>query len=500
MSTTDEKELRVLQTRPHHLYTMPPTSARRKEFEQLKTHAQEVIDRCARRHALLDLWERKAQFPYIDIFTFVTPYHLHGLVAKFLDFALNVSAFWLRVVFFATLVEIRITSFPPKIVPKLKGFLERIKWDKSEMSLTHLPNLKIKHRSKILIQRYNIKNAVEAAVVLSCLEKNALNSLHVQDETNKFSSQEFQFSSVAALVPEKEDTLFHEDNLALLQCYLSAELNLWIPTTVFQTHPGAKEIVTLPSSDLSRIPSPESVPFFFAASIPQLRRLETRLKEIVIVQQQSSQQEEKQINLRSNYNPKTFRAEIRDELNSKMERALMRYENASQNLKPMSPEEEMDKYSGQNSAQVQPTYYFFVRKLKAEPTVALALSLDMQGEVRRFISDAAREMYLERLYYFDDHLRYIHNQQSKLALSFLDSAVERLLAEKEEIFGSSQSLGLEAIYTSETHIPLADRRFDEYGGPSQLSKENYERRYIDPLTTSNARETSPPTALNERTV
>ena len=485
---------------PRHLYTMPPTSARRKEHERAKAGAQLVIDRCARRHALLDVWERKPQYPHIDLFNSVTSWHIHELVRKFLDLSVSVASFWIRIVMFATLIIHKYPETFSKVAPQLKEVIEKVSWDRSSKAAGNSPTKRLHDMMNNLLRRYDIHNAVEASLVLSCLERDSLSALNVQTDSPKINLQEYHFVSLHTHVPQSTDALFKEENLALLRCYLYAEMNSWVPSPVFRAHPAAKEVVTLPSSDLSRIPSPESVQFFFAASVPQIRRLETRLKEATMIHRQIALQDDKYINPRTLYNPKTFRAEIRDEINIKMERALLKYEGASRSLKPRSPEEEAEELASQGSTQVKPSLYFFARRLKAEPTVSLALSMDSGGEVRRRLFDAAKEMYLERLHYFDDRLRYLHNQQSKVALTLLDKAIEDTIRHHEKLFGSRLHLGAgAALFLNGSHVPLAERHFDEYGAHSRQTRENYARRYISPMDRPSAEQSFSTTTSSEGT-
>jgi len=464
-----------------HLYTMPRTSARRKALEETKALAQTTLDKCARRHALLDVWERCPQYPYIDL-SLCSPYHIHEITRKFLDLSLSVPAFWLRVVFFASLIRFREETFTKRF-PYLQTLLPKINFSKTakpEAPDQILPSSRLNELCVSLCKRHRVVNALEAHVVLDCLEKGSMGSLAILDTQEQISLDEITFKNMSAHVPRSEEALFHPDNLDLLRTYLFAEMNSWVTTNPFRTHPEARDVVTLPSADPSKITAPTPQSFFFAASVPQIRRLEARLKEAQDVHRYMAKQDENTLRMTS-YNPKTFRAEIRDEINVKMERALAAYEQADQALIPKTPMEhmaEMSKKQGENPS--RPTPYFFTRKLKADPTVSLALALDTTGSVRRRIFDAGKEMYLERLHYQNDSLRYVQHQQAKVALALLDADIEKVLKKDAGLFATKLLQTAATAQTSVSHVPLAERELDEHGALTTLSRQNYARRFMKP--------------------
>eukprot|EP00760_Papus_ankaliazontas_P007975 PhM_4_TR13627/c2_g1_i1/m.63871 len=61
-----EAALKVAE-QPPLLYEMPRTSRRRKDEERVKKVAQATMDKCAHEHALMDLWERRPQYPAVDL-------------------------------------------------------------------------------------------------------------------------------------------------------------------------------------------------------------------------------------------------------------------------------------------------------------------------------------------------------------------------------------------------------------------------------------------------
>ena len=464
-----------------HLYEMPITSERRRIFQERKDKAQELIDEYSVHHATMDLWERKAQYPSIDMFTNCTTFHYHSLLEKFLEHESDVRMFWIRIALYSSLIIERYAQKYFKEAPELEEVISQVAWERTK-NFSNMPSEKLHLVLVRLLRKYNIQNAVECALVLRCIENDALNTLTTADASVKIGPEEATVSTLLGLCPVEESTLFHEENLPIIKLYLYAEMNAWTPTNVFKQHPMAKEVATLPQSDLSKIPSPESMKFFFATSVPQIRKMESRLREIQVLHRNITTQDDRYINARSLYNPKTFRAEIRDAVTIQMERALKRFEIATNNLKPRSPEEEADELAEKGGVQIKPSVYYFVRRLKSEPSVSLALTLDNSGEVRRCLFDAAKEMYYERLHYFDDKLRYLHNQQAKIALTLLDQIIQKTIDENSEIFEKRSAKGFTSfLQISSNHVPLADRQLDEYGALTRHSRQNYERRYLSPF-------------------
>ena len=470
-----------VQVMKRHPYTMPATSARRRYFQRIKDTAQAEIDDYSCRHATMDLWERKQQYPHVDVLTNCSPFHLHELLRKFLDFETDVRMFWLKIALYSALI---IERFPQKYfkeTPDLEGIISKVSWERTK-DFSIKPSEKLHVVLLKVLRKYNAQNSVECALILRCIENSAVETLTPFDSSVKLNTAEVSLSSLLRYVPEDESTLFEAENLPIIQLYLYAEMNAWAPTNVFKQHPMTKEIATLPQSDLSKIASPEALKFFFATSVPQIRRLESRLREIQIMHRSITAQDDRYINAKTLYNPKTFRAEIRDALTIQMERALKRFENATLNLKPKSPEEEAEELSSKGGVQIKPSVYFFVRRLKSELSVSLALSLDTTGTVRKYIFDAAKEMYYERLHYFDDKLRYLHHQQSKIALTMLDQSIQKAIDEHQELFAKRSAKGFTSfLQISSQHVPLAERQLDEYGAMTKHTRENYQRRYLSPF-------------------
>ncbi|KNH06367.1 hypothetical protein XU18_2872 [Perkinsela sp. CCAP 1560/4] len=471
-----------------HLYTMPATSARRRYFTRIKEDAQKEIDFYSCRHAALDLWERRPQYPFVDVINKCSTFHLHALLRKFVDFEADIRVFWLKVTLYCTLIMERFPQKYVKETPELEKIIERVRWERTE-KCSNTPSETLYAVFLRALKKFNLQNAVECSVFLKCLEKNAVQTLTTFDNSVKINPNELSIDSLLQYAPSGESTLFAAENVPLVQLYLYAEMNAFFPTNVFKLHPAAKEIVTLPESDLSKIPSPESLKFFFATSVPQIRRLESRLREMQMMHRSISKQDDRYINARAVYNPKTFRAEIRDAMTIRMERALKRFENATANLKPKSPEEEAQELAEKGGVQIKPSVYFFVRRLKSELSVSLALALDTSGTVRKYLFDAAKEMYLERLHFFDDKLRYIHNQQSKIALTMLDQAIQKAISEQRDALENRKVPGYASfLHISSRHVPLADRQLDEYGAQTKHSRQNYARRYLSPFDASKSAE------------
>eukprot|EP00759_Apiculatamorpha_spiralis_P018228 PhF_6_TR24748/c0_g1_i1/m.33923 len=458
------------------LYAMPLSSARRSVLEQTKTESQAVMDSCAMKHAMMDVWERQPQYPAVDVVSHVTPFHLHEMLKKFLDVSVSVPSMWLKVVFLSSLVAHRYKDTYKGRFPKLEEAVHGIKYAEGDAS-THLPSTRLHHICTALIKKYRVANAIEALVVLECLEKDTLDSLTVMDEAVQ-TPGDMKWSTIRGLLPSHEQDLFHAENLPLIQCYIFTEMNAWVSTNPFRRHPGAKDVCTLPSTNLSSLPQITPQTFFFPVSTPQVKRLELRLKEAQDMHRHMTAFDDDVIAKNTTYNPKTFRGEIREVVNTKMEKALAQYDVAAKALQPKSPlDEGRPQHDLRNVPIAKPTPYFFARKLKSDPVVLFALSMDTTGAVREKIFQAAKEMFLARRHLHDDKLRVLYQRQSLLTLSLLDKEISRILEKDSGKFSSSVLSSAASSLSHTSHIPFASRQLDEFGSPTLLTRDNYHRKY-----------------------
>jgi hypothetical protein len=180
------------------------------------------------------------------------------------------------------------------------------------------------------------------------------------------------------------------------------------------------------------------------------------------------------------YNPKVFRAEIRDSLHLKARKAFKKFKKGEamtqqSDLTEFRVRQELGTPPDPRLAQ-RPTGFRFMRILLSDPHVSLADALDGTGKVRSAVVAAAELMVSFALAFPHRKARTATYQKLQIALALVDASVEAVLSTKQstDAFDFDGQVALQRVKLG-PRTPFAGRQLDAFAFESFVRSEDYKR-------------------------
>jgi hypothetical protein len=497
------------------LIVRPSSSTRRTQAEQRKAAAIKLIEDATVEHGTLDCFERQPHFPVIHIDR-CTDFHIRDLVQELIvDHAFSSDAVWEKALAYRALLKHQMKSYPQSfqyIFPFVDAVAVSSKiedpqdprhgqWDNAD----RYPTTDACRYFEQAIQRYHIENAVDVHVFLSCHAQPTADALLFTEPPPKDLKE--TLVDRPTTYPSLKVLLEDDSNVALLRVLLFADLNCFVSVDPFIKFPGASAAIVPPkfehaSQNLSQGSLAEIVEqrrHNRAAPLSQAVRnaIEGRGNDIARLQRnhtkselQFSQRELNKaadanpsgyaMNGASYLNPKTVRAEIRDDTTRRLLGGMKAYETSRKGIY----RESFDELRAAAAVHATEENQF----PRNSPTIPKFLSMILNDSVVNFLMAVSDESFqaaltqhsrfLARQYmnlameFHVENLRRVNHQKVLVAAAVLDELIDTRA--KSILDGSDKDLS-DALRRTGTYVPFAQRGLDALGFPSGARFDDYTR-------------------------
>lgn len=497
------------------LIPRPLSSVRRSQAEQRKAAALKTIEGANVEHGTLDCFERQPHFPAIHIDR-CSDFHIRDLVQELIvDHALSSDAVWEKALAYRALLRHQMKSYPSSfqyIFPFVDAVAMASKVEDPQdprhgqwINGDRYPTVDAVRYFEQSIQRYHIENAVDVHVFLSCHSQPAADALLFTEPPPK-DLKETLLERPKSYPPLK--VLLEDDsNVALLRVLLFADLNCFVSVDPFIKFPNANAAILPPkfehaSQNLSQGSLAEIVeqrrhnraaPLSQAvrsaiegrgADIARLQRAHTK-SELQFAQRELTKAAEANpsgyaMNGASYLNPKTIRAEIRDDTTRRLLDGMKAYEAARHGIF----REAFDEAKTTTSVHATEGDHF----PQNSPTIPKFLAMILNDQVVNFLRGVCGEAFqsalaqhsrfLARQYmnlameYHVENLRRVNHQKVLVAAAVLDELIKT--HSKSILDGTDKNVS-DALRRTGTFIPFAERGLDALGFPSGARFDDYTR-------------------------
>lgn len=497
------------------LIARPASSVRRTQAEAQKAEAVKRIDDASVEHGTLDCFERQPHFPVIHIDR-CSDFHIRDLVQELVvDHALSSDAVWEKALAYRALLRHQMKSYPSSfqyIFPFADAVAMSKKiddpqdprhgqWDHAD----RFPTVEACQYFEQAVQRYHIENAVDVHVFLSSHRQPSADALLFTEPPPK-ELKETPVERPKSYPPLKA-LLEDDSNIALLRVLLFADLNCFVSVDPFIKFPNASAAIVPPkfehaSQSLSQGSLAEIVEqrrHNRAAPLSQAVRsaIESRGGDVARLQRTHSKSDlqfaQRELNKASDanpagyalngasyLNPKTIRAEIRDDTTRRLLGGMKAFEASKEGIFRRSIDEVKAVNAVPSIEQTSfprnsPTIPKFLAMILNDPVVKFLSGVsndEFQSALTRSARFLARQfMTLSMEFHVEAHRR-VNFQKLLVASAVLDDLVD--VRSKSILDGSDLGVA-EALRRSGAFIPFAKRNLDEFGFPSTARFDDYTR-------------------------
>lgn len=500
---------------PPGLIARPPSSVRRSQSEARKAEAQKWIDDASVEHGRMDCFERQSHFPVIHIDR-CTDFHIRDLVQELIvEHATSADALWERALAYRALLQQHAKAYPASfhyIFPAADSVVMAKKiddaqdprngqWDHAD----RFPTTDMGTYFAQSIQRYHIENAVDVHVFLSCHNQPTADALLFTEPPPKELKE--PLAERPTSYPPLKALLEDDGNLALLRVLLFGDLNCFVSVDPFIKFPNAAGGIVPPkfehaSQNLTQGSLAEIIEqrrHNRAAPLSQAVRtaIEARGNDIARLQRahsasdlQFAQRELSKasdanpagyaLNGASYLNPRTVRAEIRDDSTRRLLRGMKQYEEARDGVYRRPYDEVYAKATIHSTEENSfprnsPTIPKFLAMILNDPVVCFLVGVS-DSAFQSTLTAQAR--FLARQYMslaMEFHLeanRRVNHQKVLVAAAVVDDLVD---SQRRSILDGPNKDESDALRRLGTFVPFAKRNLDDCGFPSAARVDDYMR-------------------------